>query len=83
MVWYAQLLLIFTYQGLNGAVCEAAFVRWYTEPIARPTHTKALKRERETVPGFGSVDRCNVDVNVTETNSLRVLDHAAFRPHQG
>lgn len=55
------LLLIFTYQDLNGAFHEAAFVRWYTEHGARPMHTKALalmvlEREQGTIPGFGSVD---------------------------
>lgn len=40
--WYAQLLLLFSYEDLDGCEVEAAFVKWFT--VARcPSHNKGFK----------------------------------------
>ncbi len=41
-VWFAQLLLVFTYRTRWGNEPELAFVRWFT-PIERPVHARNFR----------------------------------------
>ena len=40
--WYAQLLLLFSYEDQDGCDVEAAFVKWFTV-ARRPSHNKGFK----------------------------------------
>ncbi len=40
--WYAQLLLLFSYEDQDGCDVEATFVNWFTV-ARRPSHNKGFK----------------------------------------
>ena len=41
-VWFAQLLLLFSYKTRQGHEPELAFVRWFT-PARKPAHAKGIQ----------------------------------------
>lgn len=41
-IWYAQLLLLFSYKRRFGFEVELAFMRWFT-PLERPAHARNFR----------------------------------------